>query len=140
MSKTSVCRIVHGKRSQIRKAKVNPAKCGRRKILTSRDRRKLSRSLIMLRQENPNFTVMDVVKHSGIPQDKANYRTFYREIRIRNGYAYRQSRKKGILTKNDLKVRRQFARSTLNDCSTDYWTNYVAFYLDGCGLFIRVSQ
>ena len=130
MSKTSVWRIVHGKRSQIRKVKVNHAKCGRRKILTSRDRRKLSRSLIMLRQENPNFTVMDVVKRSGIPQDKANYRTFYREIR-NLGYAYRQSRKKGILTENDLKVRRQFARSTLNDCSTDYWTNDVAFYLDG---------
>lgn len=105
-------------------------KSGRQKILTFRDRRKLSRSLTILREENPNFTVMDVVKRSGIPQHKANYRTFHREIR-NLGYAYRPSRKKGILTENDLKVRREFARSTLGDCPTDYWTKEVAFYLDG---------
>jgi hypothetical protein len=28
-------------------------------------------------------------------------------------------------------LQREFARSRLNDCSTDYWTKDVAFYLDG---------
>ena len=130
MSKTSVWRVVHGQRTKIRKSKHDNIKRGRRKILTSRDRRKLHRSLIMLRAENPNFTIMDVVKWSGIPQHKANYRTFHREI-CNLGYAYRPSRKKGILTDKDLKLRREFARSRLNDCSTDYWTKDVAFYLDG---------
>ena len=77
MSKSNFWRIVHGRRTEkIRKRKGQRGKSGRQKILTFRDRRKLSRSLTILREENPNFTVMDVVKRSGIPQHKANFEHF----------------------------------------------------------------
>lgn len=132
MSKASVWRVVRGNRTEIKKS----GKRGRRRILTLRDRRKLNRALISLRQEDPNFTVMDVVKRSGIPLNTAHYRTFHREIR-KLGYAFRPSRKKGILTDKDLKVRRQFARSRLDDCSADYWTKDVAFYLDGVSFVFK---
>ena len=66
MSKSSVWRIVHGRRTEkIGKRKGQHGNSGRQKILTFRGRRKLSRSLTILREENPNFTVMDVVKRSG---------------------------------------------------------------------------
>ena len=79
MSNSSVFRIVHGRRTEkIRKRKGQHRKSGRQKTVLSRFRRKLCRSL---QEENLNFTIMDVVKRSGIPQHKANYRTFQREIR-----------------------------------------------------------
>ena len=86
-----------------------------------RDRRKLNRAVLKLRQADPNFSVMDVVKRSGIVQSKAHYRTFHREIR-NLGYAYRPSRRKGIITENDLKLRRDFAKSRLKECPPDYWS------------------
>lgn len=135
MSKASVWRIVRGNRTE-RKTVKNSAKRGRRKILSLRDSRKLNRALVTLRLEDANFTVMDVVKRSGIPLNAAHYRTFHREIR-QLGYAFRPSRKKGILTEKDLKMRRKFARSRLNDCRADYWTKDVAFYLDGVSFVFK---
>ncbi len=84
-----------------------------------------------------NLTVMDVVKRSGIPLSEAHYRTFCREIQ-HLGYAFRTSRRKGILTKKDLKLRPDFAKSILKDRSPDYWTNNVAFYLDGVSLSSKI--
>ena len=136
MSKSSVWRIVRNKRGKSKSKSCG--KRGRRKALTLRDRRKLNRAVHALRQEDPNFTVMDVVKRSGIAQSKANYRTFLREIRS-FGYAFRPSRRKGILTEEDLKLRRDFAKSRLKECPPDYWSRHVAFYLDGEGLTVTTK-
>ena len=69
MPTTSVWRVAHDKhKAQKRREYVQR---GRRKMLTLRDRRKLSRALTTLRRDHPNFTVMDIVKQSGIPQDVA---------------------------------------------------------------------
>ncbi len=122
MSKTSVWRIVHSQDKKIESEKTF-TKRGRRKALTSRDRRKLNRALISLRRDDPNLTVMDVVKRSGIPLNKAHYRTFCREIQ-HFGYAFRNSRRKGILTERDLKLRRDCAKSILKDRSPFIWTVY----------------
>ena len=134
MSKSSVWRIVRNKRGKSKSKSCG--KRGRRKVLTLRDRRKLNRAVHALRQEDPNFTVMDVVKRSGIAQSKANYRTFLREIRS-FGYAFRPSRRKGILTEEDLKLRRDFAKSRLKECPPDYWSRHVAFYLDGVSFIYK---
>ena len=134
MSKSSVWRIVRNKRGKSKSKSCG--KRGRRKALTLRDRRKLNRAVHALRQEDPNFTVMDVVKRSGIAQSKANYRTFLREIRS-FGYAFRPSRRKGILTEEDLKLRRDFAKSRLKECPPDYWSRHVAFYLDGVSFIYK---
>ena len=134
MSKSSVWRIVRDKRGKGKDKSCS--KRGRRKALALRDRRKLNRAVLKLRREDPNFSVMDVVKRSGIVQSKAHYRTFHREIR-NLGYAYRPSRRKGILTENDFKLRRDFAKSRLKECPPDYWSKHVAFYLDGVSFIFK---
>ena len=53
MSKSSVWRIVHGRRTEnLRQPKAERGKCGRQKMLTSRGGRKFSTLLIMLREKN----------------------------------------------------------------------------------------
>ena len=71
---------------------------------------------------------MEVVQRSTISPAIVTYRTFLRYVK-RLGYGYFQSRKKGVLTKKDLKIRK-FAR-TMAIKPQDYWTSDVAFYLDG---------
>ena len=101
MSKTTAWHIVRAQHSTTEGGK-KFTKRGCHKKLTARDSRKLNRALLLLRREDPNFTVMDVVKRSGIPLHKAHYRTFCREIK-ELGYSFRNSRRKGILTENHLK-------------------------------------
>ena len=84
---------------------------------------------MQLRERSPNFTVMEVVQRSGISPTIVTYRTFLRYVK-RPGYGFFQSRKKGVLTKKDLKIHRRFARN-MKSKPEDYWTSDVAFYLDG---------
>ena len=130
MSKTSVFRIIkHFDCSNTRGKKLKKAYQGRHKSLTERDERKLKRAIMQLRERSPNFTVMEVVQRSGISPTIVTYRTFLRYVK-RLGYGFFQSRKKGVLTKKDLKIRRRFARN-MKSKPEDYWTSDVAFYLDG---------
>ena len=108
---------------------------GRHKSLTERDECKLKRAIIQLREKSPNFTVMEVVQCSGISPTIATYRTFLQYVK-RLGYGFFQSRKKGVLTKKDLKIRRKFARSMATK-PQDYWTSDVSFYLDGVSFIYK---
>ncbi|XP_066912838.1 uncharacterized protein [Clytia hemisphaerica] len=47
------------------------------------------------------------------------------------GYSYLQCRRKGQVTKTDLKKRMQFARDSKKNLPEDFWTNGISFYLDG---------
>ena len=128
MSKTSVQRIIkRGIHARANTKKTKPA--GRRQCLSERDQRKLKRAMMQLREKNPNFTVMEVVQQSGISGNIVSYRTFVRYIK-RLGYGFFQSRKKGVLTKKDFKIRRKFARS-MSSKPVGYWERDVSFYLDG---------
>ena len=53
---------------------------------------------------------MDIVQASGIDTNRASYRTFVRYVK-KLGYAFYNSRKKGVLTDKDFQKRRMFARS-----------------------------
>jgi len=48
-----------------------------------------------------------------------------------NGYSYLQSRKKGLLKKNDCQIRLKFARRNLLEQSADFWTKNIGMFLDG---------
>ncbi|CAB3978201.1 Transposable element Tcb1 transposase [Paramuricea clavata] len=136
MSKTSVQRVI--KRFDTKNTntkKLKKSYQGRRKSLTERDERKLKRAIIQLREKSPNFTVMEVVQRSGISPTIATYRTFLRYVK-RLGYGFFQSRKKGVLTKKDLKIHRKFARSMATK-PQDYWTSDVSFYLDGVSFIYK---
>ena len=138
MSKTSVQRIVKSFDSKNRnKKKPKKSYQGRRKSLTERDERKLKRAIVQLRERSPNFTVMEVVQRSAVSPTIVTYSTFLRYVK-RLGYGFFQSRKKGVLTKKDLKIRRKFARNMRNK-PQDYSTSNVAFYLDGVS-FIHKSN
>lgn len=140
MSKSSVLRVVkQGERrnEQIPKGQITKRKRGPRQLLTERDKRKLKRAIMTLREKNPNFTVMEVVQCSGVSVNAASYRTFLRHIK-KMGYGYYQSRKKGVLTKKDFKRRRKFARSMVTK-HEDFWTKHVAFYLDGVSFVYKTN-
>ena len=49
------------------------------------------------------------------------------------GYRYRQSRKKGLLSKDDMKKQKKFANRVLKTLPKHFWTEGVSFYLDGVG-------
>ena len=130
ISKSSVFDIMK-KANERNKRIVNERKSkgGRPRLLSERDRRRLKRAVKKLRQSDPNFSVMEIVKASGINTKCASYRTFLRYIRTL-GYGYYNSRRKGVLTAKDLKKRKKFAREALKK-EDDYWTKEIAFYLDG---------
>ena len=50
-----------------------------------------------------------------------------------HGYFYLQTRKKGLMKEDDLKKRVKFAKLCKKIYPCDFWTNKVAFYLDGTG-------
>ena len=103
MSKSSVFRIVHASRNDKQKRRTSKVyrKAGGPEKLNARQIRNLQRAITRIRKNNPNFTVMDVVKESGIDLNVSHYRTFLRAIR-RLSFPCRASRKKGILLENDL--------------------------------------
>ena len=128
ISKSSVSRILNEEtrtRSESKKCKIR----GRPFLLTSRDQRKLSRSISELRLANPNFTCMDIVRNSGIDITRAKYRTFVSYLN-RLGYKFRQTRKKGLLSQNDYNARLKYARAA-SKLDPSYWMKDIAFYLDG---------
>ena len=49
----------------------------------------------------------------------------------RNGFAYRQAQRKGILSKLDTTLRLNFARKVIRNYDENLWTEGISFYLDG---------
>ena len=47
------------------------------------------------------------------------------------GYKYLQSRRKGLLSRKDIKIRLWYARKVKRLLPNDFWTNGISFYLDG---------
>ena len=89
-------------RNKKQRRKTENRRHGRPELLTAHDRRRLSTAVAILRQHNPNFTVRQVIKTSGINLNAAHYRTLLSEIQML-GYKLRQSRRKGVLNQRDLK-------------------------------------
>lgn len=133
MSKSSVRRVLLERKSGTSPEEKRSR--GRPQLLSSRDKRMLRRAIAKLRQEDPNFTAMNIVEKSGVGLSVASYRTFVRQIN-RMGYAFRQSRKKGLLSTRDHKIRLAYAR-TMKKKTTDYWGKDVSFYLDGVSFVFK---
>ena len=51
----------------------------------------------------------------------------------KHGYRYRQSRKKGLLSKDDMKKQKKFANRVLKTLPKHFWTEGVSFYFNGVG-------
>ena len=107
---------------------------GRLKKLTTRDERHLLRFIPVLWEEEGNFCAKRLMQRAGLSKKKVSDRTVRRCLN-ENGYYYLQARKKGLMTKNDHRKRRIFAKQVQGNYSTDVWISKVAFYLDGVSLF-----
>lgn len=110
------------------KRKKNP---GRPSKLTRYDVRAILRAVKTLRRkEGPNFTAARIKVEAGLTGVVSN-RTVQRVL-TKNGYRYRQARRKGLLKRSDLTKRVVFCRKVLRrKLGSDFWCKRLAFYLDG---------
>ena len=102
---------------------------GRPKKLTARDVRKITRAIVKLRRFAGTFSSIRIQEEAQLTHISS--RTFRRHLH-KLGYTYRQSRKKGLLTKADKKKRLLYARSFIKN-GMDFWRNDIVFYFDGVG-------
>ena len=99
-------------RHATKKFEVHPkqtkGKGGRMSKLNLRDERSIIRSLHYARKQDGNFTSKRIKLYSGV--SSVHDRTV-RRVLNKYGYHYRQTRRKGLLTENDLKLRMKFAKA-----------------------------
>ena len=114
------------KNTVIDKRKYNP---GRLPKLSKRDKRSIIRQVEVLRHSVGHFTSRHVRVSAGIGS-RVSDETVRRVMRS-DGLNYRHARKKRLLTKNDLKLRLQFARKVKRKLGPNFWKQGVSFYLDG---------
>ncbi len=111
---------------------------GRPPKLTPHDKRQILRSVPKLRQTDGSFTSPRVAVEAGVGQKVSN-RTV-RRILNKEGYSYLQSRKKGLLTQQDLKARMIFCRKVRKlKLGQDFWNNNISFYFDGKGFEFKTN-
>ena len=113
--------------------KYNP---GRPKKLSARDERKIVNTLLILRRTGKGFNSKRIQADSGI-KHASNWAV--RRTLNKHGYFYLQSRKKGLLSANDLKLHVKFARKMLKEHDETFWTKDIAFYLDLTSFVHRVN-
>ena len=102
---------------------------GRPRKLSSREERKILRTLYSLRHEEGNFTSIRLMSRAGISPKHVSNRTVRRLLQ-RKDYHFLQARKKGLLSEKDSTKRLKFAKQMRKDYSRDVWKDIVAFYLD----------
>ena len=106
------------------------SKAGRRRILTLRDERQIIWQLYLLRGQRVPFTAKRIRTEAAV--NNVSERTV-RGCLNKYGYRYRQSRKKGLLSKDDMKKPKKFANRVLNTLPKHFWTEGVSFYFHGVG-------
>ena len=116
-----------------RKRKLYLIKRGRPSKLTDRAKRHILRCFSKIRESEGTFCVKRLMQQSGISERDVTPRTINRFLND-NGYRYLQARKKGLITRKDLKDRVAFATAVLHERPTNFWTDQVAFYCDGTGI------
>ena len=131
VSRSSVFRIAQ--EGGVNKPSLRPAsRKGRPRKLTERQKRLITRSILMLRTEEGNFSAARIMEHAGIDNSEVSVRTVTRFLNEK-GYYYLQARKKGLLKRGDLKTRLSFAKWCKKDLPENFWTEHLSFFLDGTG-------
>ena len=101
-------------------------KTGRPKKVTLRDERKLIHTLHTLRYMDKGVTSKKMQLEPGLTHLS---NSTVRGILNKNGYRYLQTRCKGLLSKEDLKHRKEFVRNMI--LYPDSVEKSICFYLDG---------
>lgn len=132
VSKSVVHKICNMKLHSKLVAKNSSSKVGRPRFLNERDERTLLRAVKTLRQTSVNFSVKDVIQGSGLDPSIEKRRTISLYLN-RAGFYHLQTRKKGLLSESDKKIRTKYARNAkklFKDCPK-FYTHDISFYLDG---------
>lgn len=110
---------------------------GRPRKLTLRDERSIIRTVKKLRADSLSFSSKRIKTEANIRADIScrNVRRFLN----REGYRYRQARKKGLLTETDKKMRARFAKKVLKKLKEEFWTEGISFYFDGVGFVHKMN-
>ena len=130
ISKATVCRHMNKAIGDIVIDKRKNNK-GRPPKLSERDRRNILRQAEILRNDYGYFTSKRLKVFAGISAD-ISVEAVRRVLRAAN-FKYSHSRKKGVLSRNDLKLRLAFAKKVKACLSQSIWTEGIGFYLDGTG-------
>ena len=103
---------------------------GRPRKLSDRDKRHIESAIQRLRHtEQGVFTSIHIQELSGT--SRVCNRTVRRHLN-RDGYGYRQCRKKGQLTESDCKKRLKYAENIKKqELPKEFWTTGIGFYVDG---------
>ena len=138
ISKSAVWRIcvkpnnpreVHGTRLRSR---------GRPSKIGPRLRRIIIREMLRLRATRGNFTVRHIMTNLKLNSMGISARTVSRFLN-KNGYRYRQARKKGLLSQKDLRTRLNFARGIKRERQPSFWMNDIAFYFDATSFAFKTQ-
>ena len=128
--------------NQRRTKRVQEVKCkrrpGRPQILSERTQRHLERELIKMREQFGSVHINDVMQSIGVPSSTASERTVRRFLQNK-GYGFRNARRKGQLTCEDLRERVCFAKRMLKKYPPHFWTQDVAFYLDAVSFTFKTK-
>ena len=109
---------------------------GRPPKVTPRDRRRITAAVEKLYDTAGNFSGTDIRNEAGM--DHLAPRTV-RRVLNQEGYRFRQCRKKGILTREDLKKRLVFAKRCRKFLPRDFWKTGISFYLDGVSFVYKTN-
>ena len=101
---------------------------GRPRKISPTLERYIIRELRKLRVLEGTFTLTRLMTVTGISPSVIPRRTLL-DMLHRNGFRFRQTRKKGLLTVKDLKDRLRFAKKYIKRPAS-FWTDGVAFFLD----------
>ena len=91
----------------------------------------------LLKEDMGNFCVKRVMVKARIPPSISE-KTFQRVLR-KNDLKWARIQRKGILTKNDMKLRLKFARKVLCKLFANFWKEGVGFYLDGTNFTHKIT-
>ena len=105
---------------------------GQPRLLTERDQPSIVRAIGSLREAEGSFSVKRFRLEAGI--DKRISDCTVRRCLNELGYKYLQSRRKGLMSRKDIKIRLRNARKVKRLLRNDFWTNGISFYLDGTSL------
>jgi len=128
--------IHHGSKCGVPKNDGN--KIGRPKVLSARDERHLQRELTKLQDCGGTFHINDIMINAGVTTEDASVRSVSRHFNKKQ-YGFYITRKKGLLSKRDLRQRVSFAKKIRKKYPPNFWTDDVAFYLDGVAFVYKTN-
>jgi transposase len=137
VSKSTVARYLRTPKHTVQK-KYKIRNVGRPKALSPRDVRLLKRSITPLRKINPNFTLKELIRFSGLQCSGVSYSTFYRQMHS-VGFKFLNARRKGILYRRDCGKRYKFARKCqkILKIKPNLFHSSISFYLDGVSFVFK---